>query len=211
MTYKYDVFISYSRDFPFGDWVQDPFYPLFKGYLKGALWREPEIFIDNDIQSGDIWNQKLKDALAYSRCLVGIWSSNYFQSEWCKSECIVMLNRWQRINHELKDKTKGLVVPVSVHDGDSFPSYAKKVQYKDWKLFARLGDGFKKTERWIEFQDQISAWTEDVARAINNAPPWSEEWLSDEWLDAAVSKWINESNDKSDVMPDNSFGAPSLA
>lgn len=208
MPYQYDVFLSYSHDFPFGEWVKDPFLPIFRGYLKADLGREPQVFIDDTIRVGHSWSEKLKNALASSRCLVGIWSPNYFQSEWCQYECLVMMNRERKLKYRTKDKPNGLVIPVSVHDGESFPEYARAVQYMNWVDFARIGDGFKKTERYVEFQDQMSRFTKDVAEAVNNSPEWAIEWLDDEWLDGANRQGQNGAGALNGLPA--SFKAPTL-
>jgi hypothetical protein len=187
MPYTYDVFLSYSHDYPFGQWVSDPFLPLFKGYLKAALNREPDLFVDREgIDAGSTWELKLKYALANSRCLVGVWSPNYFLSRWCKFECVVMLHRESRLGYRTRNRPGGLVIPVSVHDGEKFPDYARSIQFPDWRRYARVGEGFKKTEAYSEFQEKVSEFADAVARAVENAPPWDESWLSDEWFGEAV-------------------------
>jgi hypothetical protein len=210
MPYAYDVFISYSHDYPFGEWVADPFLPMFKGYLKASLGREANLFIDEGIRIGAAWAETLKNALANSRCMVGVWSPNYFLSEWCRYECIVMLHRERKLQYRTSEKPSGLVVPVSVHDGDRFPDYAQAVQFANWVQFARIGEGFKKTESFVEFQDQLDRFASDVAAAITGAPPWQEEWITDEWLDNAIPEWdkLMNTNLKT-VITD--FAAPSLA
>lgn len=210
MSYEYDVFVSYSHDYPFGDWVADPFLPMFKGYLTASLGRPARLFIDEGIRTGAAWEQTLKNALANSRCMVGIWSPNYFLSDWCTYECIVMLYRERKLQYRTRENPSGLVVPVSVHDGDRFPDYARAVQFADWVQFARIGDGFKKTERFVEFQDQMDQFASDVAAAINAAPPWQEQWIKDEWLDDAIPEWDKLTN--TNLKKENAdFAAPSLA
>lgn len=189
MTYTHDVFLSYSHDYPFGEWVKDPFLPLFQGYLTAALGRAADIFSDRNIPAGNSWPERLRHALATSKTLVGIWSPNYFTSNWCQCECLFMLHREQISGYRTANNPEGLIVPVTVHDGDRFPNYAKAIQYADWIKYARVGDGFKKTERYVEFQDNILDWAEDVARAVNGAPAWDAQWLTEAWLDTAVPSW----------------------
>jgi hypothetical protein len=47
MEYEYDVFLSYNRKFPHGEWVDDIFFPLFKSYLDEALNKDVKIFKDS--------------------------------------------------------------------------------------------------------------------------------------------------------------------
>lgn len=189
MPYTHDVFLSYSHDYPFGEWVKDPFLPLFQGYLTASLGRDANIFSDRDIPAGNSWPERLRNALATSRTLVGIWSPNYFISDWCQCECLFMLHRERTTGYRTARNPDGLIVPVTLHDGDRFPNYAKAIQHADWIKYARVGDGFKKTERYVEFQDRIVEWADDVARAINGAPDWDAQWLTDAWLNTAVPNW----------------------
>ncbi len=210
MDYEYDVFVSYSRDFPYGKWVREIFLPLFQGFLKGALNKEPKLYIDEKIPTGNEWTEDLKNALARSRCLVGIWSPHYFISKWCKSECFVMLHRERTLNFRSLENPDGLIVPVTIQDGDIFPEYAKKIQSAPWHRFARDGNGFKETRRYVEFQDEMLDWVEDVARAIKSAPPWNPEWLSDDLFNKVIPKWVENSKIDTITVEDYKFNRPSL-
>ncbi len=117
-----------------------------------------------------------------------------------------MLHRERTLGFRTATKPEGLIVPVTLHDGARFPTYAKSIQYADWTKYARVGDGFKKTERFVEFQDQIIEWAEDVALAINGAPDWDADWLTDDWLNAAVPGWNTLA-----PTPSIGFAAPKLS
>ena len=137
--------------------------------------------------------------------MVGIWSPNYFISDWCQCESLFMLHREQVCGFRSATNPNGLIVPVTLHDGARFPAYARAIQFADWTKYARVGEGFKKTERYVEFQDRITDWADDVANAVNNAPDWNADWLTDAWLDAAVPDWRN-------LTPANiRFGVPQLS
>jgi hypothetical protein len=206
MPYSHDVFLSYSHDYPFGEWVTDPFLPLFQGYLTASLGREANIFSDRDIPAGNSWPERLRNALATSRAMVGIWSPNYFISSWCQVECRFMLHRELVCGLRTGGNPNGLIVPVTLHDGDRFPPYAKAIQYADWNKYARVGDGFKKTERYVEFQDRICDWAENVASAIQLAPDWDARWLTDDWLNHAVPDWNSIT-----PAPSSAFAAPTIS
>ena len=98
MNYKYDVFLSYNRKFPHGQWVDEIFYPLFVPYLGDALNKDVSVFKDTeDIEVGSSWPQRLRNALACSKCMVSILSPSYFRSEWCLQEFAVMHHRQNRL------------------------------------------------------------------------------------------------------------------
>ena len=168
-------------------------------------------FFDSDIPGGSSWQEKLKNALVYSRCLVAIWSPNYFLSQWCNFECFTMLHREQSLSYRTLENPGGLIVPISVHDGERFPDFAKNIQYAPWQKFARVGEGFKKTERYVELQDNISEWVNDVANAINNAPEWNPDWLNEDLFETKIPQWLKDSNLDNVSTEISLFKAPSLS
>lgn len=179
MPYRHDVFLSYPHGF-IEDWVRERFMPLFRWHLESALGHQPDIFIDREgIFTGDSWPLRLKNALAHSRCLVPVWSPAYFGSEWCVTECCVMLDRERQYNYRSATKPEGLIVPVNVSDGQGFPAYAKAIQYFDCRDYVLVGPGFVNTEAFIEFQLKMKDWAPKVARAILNAPRWRRDWIND--------------------------------
>ncbi|MEK6258363.1 MAG: toll/interleukin-1 receptor domain-containing protein [Planctomycetota bacterium] len=202
MDYEYDVFLSYTRQFPFGDWVLNHFLPLLRPYLNQAVNRTAEVFVDQEeIATGDAWPERLQRALACSRCQIAVWCPSYFQSEWCRRECGVMLHRERKVGLRTLKKPGGLVVPINVFDGEHFPSATKSIQYSDCRRFFRVGEGFTKTELYVDFQSQLIPWVDDVAAAIRRAPPWSKQWLTAKWL--AVQN--------NDLLPPNpKFSFPGL-
>ena len=195
MSYEYDIFLSYNTEFPFGTWVQENLIPFLRPYTENTINRKVKIFHDRDgISTGDSWPERLKNAIAHSRCMVAVWSPSYFNSEWCMNECAVMLNREKRLGYRTSTTPNGLIVPICVFDGQHFPEFAKEIQYGDCRDYARVGEGFKKTTRYIEFQDHLVGWTRDIVESINAAPEWAEEWMTDEWLDDVINS-IEETTD----------------
>lgn len=183
MSYKYDVFLSYSHDL-IEEWVRNQFLTLFRFHLEGALGKRPIIFIDREgIKTGDTWPLRLKSALAQSKCLVGVWSPTYFDSEWCIKECSMMRNREQEEGYRTIQKPSGLILPINICDGQSFPDFAKQIQYKDFRDFAIVGKGFELTELYVQFQQNIRNWSADVAKAIQSAPKWKNKWINDPVLE----------------------------
>lgn len=179
MAYQHDVFLSYPHGF-IEQWLKQHFLELFRWNLANALGRAPAIFIDRDgIASGDSWPERLKGALACSRCLVPIWAPEYFESKWCLYECRMLVEREQQLKYRTVQKPGGLIHPVNVGDGDHFPDYAKAIQYFDCRDYVILGEGFTKTERYVDFQLKVREWTAQVAKAISKAPAWKKRWRDD--------------------------------
>jgi hypothetical protein len=138
MAYKYDIFLSYANQFPFNKWTRERLLPLIDTYLTNELNRQAKIFFDKaEIAAGDAWPEQLKNALAHSRCLVAVWSPSYFTSKWCTSECAVMLNREMKLGYRKAQNPKGLILPLTIYDGDRFPEYARKIQWLDCRIWDR--------------------------------------------------------------------------
>lgn len=79
-------------------------------------------------------------------------------------------------------KPYGLVAPLNVFDGHYFPKKARQIQWVDCQRFWVVGDGFSKTERYIEFQDVLRAWANDIATIISHAPDWQSDWIESDFL-----------------------------
>lgn len=181
MEYKHDVFISYRRD-PYQDeWLVHHFLPIFRALVWqeiAAACKRPTIgiffdqtelsdetrkFDQQGIEPGENWRTSLKEALCYSRCLLALWSPMYFYSEWCLIE-------WQTFANRGVSAKRNLVVPVTVHDGEAFPDPARASQVADLREFVIIGEGFKRTERYVDFQDRLRQLAARVAKVVCEAP-----------------------------------------
>lgn len=185
--YQYDVFLSYLHEKPCGTWVIEHFLPYFQHQLGNALNRKASVFFDRTgIHSGQKWPEGLKQALAHSRCLVGIWTPLYFQSQWCLSECAVMRHRESELGFGTTQNSGGLIVGVKVNDGIHFPEFARNSQYACFDDFFCDGPGFTQHPLHVDFQKAIVPLTVDVALIVGNAPPWSPDWLKPAWTDDVI-------------------------
>lgn len=189
MDYDYDVFLSYSSKYPIPDWITRFFMPYFQANLTEAMGgQDVRIFFDKKgIHTGDQWKLRLKRALAKSKVLVAIWSATYFQSRWCTYELATMLGREKFLGLRTIDNPEGLIFPIKGRDGLHYPDYANDIQQRDFRDFLRMGDGFEKTTRYIDFQDEMVLWVEEVARGIDNAPEYNPDWLKIPDIPVSVS------------------------
>jgi hypothetical protein len=189
MDYNYDVFLSYPHEKPCGGWVNDHFLPYFIPQLSNALGRQAAVFVDRtEIHIGQKWPARLKEALTLSRCLVGVWTPMYFQSEWCQCECGVMLYRESQLGFGTNERPDGLVIGIRVNDGIHFPQFAKDSQYADFEQFCFDGPAFTQSPLHVEFQKAIIPLTLDVARIVNKAPSWSPDWQTAAWTDDVITR-----------------------
>lgn len=204
MSYEYDVFISYKTGKVYGRWVEEVFFDFFKEYLDQSLGRPSKIFIDKSgIYDGDSWPARIKKAIAKSKCLVAILSPLYFQSEWCKKEFAAILYRENKLGLKTLQNPNGLLSAIILHDGDMFPKIIKdNVQCRMWHDYALVGKGFENTDTFIHFQGELLSYATNIATIIENAPPYCETWLSEEWLDSPHKEYKLDLVHKNQCRPE---------
>src|SRR5262249_8725693 len=110
--YSHDVFLSYPRSEAVGEWMSLYFYPLLKKWLPTETSRDPKIFIDVEMEKGSEWPAYLKRALLGSRCMITVWSAEYFRSKWCLAEWQSMLQRQQSISIADQSDSCRLIFPI---------------------------------------------------------------------------------------------------
>lgn len=180
--YEYDVFISYRHDYPVGPWVRNFLYELFSGWLTQKLGgRKARVFLDQApgpesrarreaLSAGDVWPDRLKQALSVSKCLVPVLSPDYFRSDWCVSELETFRER-ERIL-----MCRGLVVPILHNGRDSFPPEVQAIEMYDFSKLRSTMPGFPLTPRAVDFEDNVEKFAADVAMKIRQAPSFARGW-----------------------------------
>ena len=190
MAYEYDVFLSYNRKFPHGNWVNDVFFPLFESYLADSLnVRKAKIFKDDrEIHSGTDWAKQIRKGLVHSKAMVSIFSPAYFNSEWCMREFATIYHRQLACGFLTDEAPDGLIVPLQLFDGQHFPAFGNRHQMLDCRDYNMEGPAFKTTAQYIEFQRKLQKWVDDVAAAVNRAPAWDASWIGQEWVEDAYNR-----------------------
>lgn len=151
------------------------FSEIFDHYLAEELGQPPRIFLDEQIEAGHVWPEELADALARSKVLVGLWTPLYFSSAWCQSELAHMYARERQCGLRSRGRRGSLIIPATLHDGEDFPTRAKKRQMVDLSAYASpwaVRDG-PTTEALAQ---RIAAWVPTVAHAIQRAPAFDPTW-----------------------------------
>ena len=130
--------------------------------------REPDIFVDDRINVGQDWVNGLGEHLATSKIMVAIFSGDYFGSDWCLHELDLMLAR--------ATKTKNLIVPVIVHDGDKIPQPAQRIQPTDMAKFRNTHLN-EDSPDYAEFSKAMGLLAPQVAKLIDAAPNFKKVWI----------------------------------
>ena len=190
MSYEFDVFVSYRRHGEWPLWTAEVFRPLLYHWLGEELGRDPNIFVDTNIETGDSWPERLGNALGRSRILLPLLSRQYFSSRWCRTEFALMRARESTCNLRSAECPHGLIIPAHIHDGKDFPVSVNAIQSAQLQAYTnvRLAKGSVTEERLSE---EIRKWMPDVASAIGRAPEHDAAWVrlaADKFLDALAEQ-----------------------
>ena len=135
--------------------------------------RPASLFVDEDcIETGDRWPERLRESLKLSRCMICVWSPEYFQSKWCMSEWMSFREREKLLNMT----SHGLIAPVRFHDGEHFPQEAQKVQWTDVARFTSTLPAFWASPRALELEDKLKELAICVAKIVRAAPRFDPDW-----------------------------------
>ncbi len=173
--YEFDVFLSYSRKPPVLDWVRNHFEPELKQWLASHAAYEPKVFVDWEMETGVRWPEKLRTALAKSRCMIAVWDPQYFRSDWCRAEWHVMRQREQLLGLG-SGAAKGLIYPIVFSDGEHFPPEAQWTQHNrfhDWNCPYPV---YKESVKYLDFVEKMKAVSEELCSWFVNTPPWDSSW-----------------------------------
>lgn len=111
--YQYEAFYSYKRDEESNKWHEKVVSKLRYWLKKELAQSDVKLFFDvESIQTTDRWEMKIAEGLRRSKCFVGIWSPDYFQSRWCLSEWHTFLARERRLG---PDATKNRQLITGSH------------------------------------------------------------------------------------------------
>jgi hypothetical protein len=168
--YEFDVFVSYRRKGNPLHWVRNHFFPRLRDCLDDHLEKEPNLFIDEQMEIGSIWPDRLEDALSRTKILVSVYSPQYFRSRWCLAEWQSMADREKLLGH------KGLIYPVLFSDSENFPSFARERVWRDLKKWNLPDPSFQQSPNWHGFHQQVEDIAIDLDRLLKVVPDWRPDW-----------------------------------
>jgi hypothetical protein len=175
MPYEYDIFVSYRREDPVREWVQNHFAQELTRWLKETtLAFEPKVFVDTSIGTGSVWPKALRDALLNSRLLVPVLSPSYWRSEWCVWEFESMRARQTALAASAGDDEPQLIFPARFSNG--VPTDVGDIQYCDFANYNLPAPAFRQAPIYLDFLKLIQGFAEELVQAVAAAPPWEEGW-----------------------------------
>jgi hypothetical protein len=174
--YRYHFFVSYSRVGDVPSWLRWHFLPVLRNCLAGMMVEDPQIFIDEQIDTGSEWPRTLAEALHRSCSLIAIWTPSYFRSKWCLAEWYSFRHREEALGYRTAKNPRGLIFPVLFSDGDCLPDEAKRAQHKDFRGFAYPYEVFRNSQKYLEFHDRMTEFAAELASNTEDFPAWDPAW-----------------------------------
>jgi len=165
MSYSYDAYFSYKHHTESDDW-HDRVRRTLQYWVGTELGHEPTFFFDREqVRPGHLPEKRLIEALRASKCLVCFWSPRYFKSKWCQTEWRTFLDRGRRNN-------VNLVLPASIHDGESFPAEARETLWMDFSKYHQVASpAFFATKKADKFEEKcLKPFARRLAEMIRDAP-----------------------------------------
>jgi TIR domain len=181
--YRYDLFVSYKRE-PRDKQLVTPW--LREVLNRIEYWVRQEMgggpvsifFDEQSIEVGDDWPDELRDALQSAKCLLPVWSPEYFHSAWCVAEWKSFLLR-EKMMRERDDQQRRLIIPIRFHDGAWFPEEAKRVKQLDLSPYTATTRAFWESKRADELDQVIKDFAPTIATTVAKAPPYEKGWPVD--------------------------------
>lgn len=176
--YIHDVFIRYKQDKDWNDWMEQLFFASLNHSLRRVMsnHRLPRICFDRtNFLVGEPLTETVRINVIKSRVLVCLWTPEYFESEWCRKELTIMLQR--RSIHD----NRRLILPVGIRDGQRFPDLIHQLNLLKLEAIQnqRLANPMlnKRTQQAYDLSVIIDEWVEtSVYPAILSAPDYDPSW-----------------------------------
>jgi hypothetical protein len=173
--YEYHLFISYRRsDKRWTRWARENVAEALATLLRPSLGNV-KIFVDDQIETGISWPDRLARALARSRILVPLLSRDYFNSDWCRLELALMRDREVRCQLRCFSNPAVLIVPFVYDDGDCFPVEVREMQPKAIHDYATP---FVRPDspNFEIFSEVLRRECPRLEAALETVPPFDPEW-----------------------------------
>jgi hypothetical protein len=172
VSYEFDIFFSYKRDIESNFWHKrlKEKVDFWTKYYLGV--EDLRIFFDvDDIRTGELWRERIAEALRKSKCVVCIWSYTYFRSKHCVSE-------WETFEKRSISSGTSLIASArNVREQIMFPPKAQSRQSLDFSEYFSTFDSFWTSQRGEEFErNLLKRFADDVAKIIRNAPDYAESF-----------------------------------
>jgi hypothetical protein len=182
LMYTYDIFVSYRRERSGRENLIAPWLGRVVRTIEHYVGLElgdcnPRVFFDQEsIEVGENWPERLREALLKSKCLLPIWTPQYFNSRWCMAEWQSFVAREEFVRGDAHDSHCRLIIPIQAHDGNHYPKEAQDTQQFDLRRYYATTKAFWRTERADKLDQLLADLARKIAQVIIEAPDYSDDW-----------------------------------
>lgn len=161
--YLHDLFFSY--DVSMSEGVLE-FTDRLKQELTVLRGKPPNTFIDvQEVRAGDVWPERLSEALLRSKVLVAFITPRYLASQFAYKE-------FQAFRERARITGKAVLVPILVRDAP-LPADVREITWLDLR---RLPLQRAAARQSVELERQIHELAKRLSTLIDDAPPFEPRW-----------------------------------
>jgi hypothetical protein len=81
---------------------------------------------------------------------------------------------WDSFKSRGEEEARDLVVPAILSQGRTVRAEVGDTMWADFSDYTIVGEGFKKAERYVQFQDEVKKLARRVGDIVANAPTWKD-------------------------------------
>lgn len=176
MSYKYDFFISYSRQGSVQKWLLTHFHKKLVEYLADECAPVPKVYVDRTMPRAVEWAHNLENSLRHSKIMIQLLTPPYFESGWCMAELESMRAREAMLGLAGADISQGLIYPILYSDSDNFPDVGRMRSWQDFKEYAHPDPVYQDSVDYLAFCRQVRVLAHDLVQLAKQVPPWDPKW-----------------------------------
>jgi hypothetical protein len=174
--YTHDLYVSCHREGGVGKWLHNHFLDELRDHLPANLPYQPPIYVrEGGGESGRL-SEGDQRALGGARCLLAVWSPEYFRCSCSLSEWQTFRAREGMTGFDNPTRGEGLIYPVVYWDGEHFPEEAQRREGHLMHNWAKPAVAFKTLPLYVDFQTAMQELSYKLSIMIQRVPPWDQNW-----------------------------------
>jgi len=174
--YKFDLFISYSREGSVQKWLLNHFHEKLKECLADQYAPPLTVYVDRTMPRGVHWPENLRSALRHSKIMLQLLTPPYFTSPWCMAELRSMQAREKMLGLAGPEISQGLIYPILYSDSENFPAEEMYRSWVDFKEYAHPDPPYQQTVDFVNFHKRVNELAADLVQLVRQVPDWRPDW-----------------------------------
>jgi MinD-like ATPase involved in chromosome partitioning or flagellar assembly len=154
-----DVFVDYADAGIVRDWTKE-FIPLLRTWLSEAAGRDIRMVESSQMPPGADGRDWATEQMSRATLIVAIATSRYLAST----------ARIEAVRQVVEQRPRGSLVVVTLDRSamDQAPGWLREITWSNFSDLAYIGEGFTKSERYVEFQDRIRSLATTMADQLRS-------------------------------------------